>query len=856
MQKKQVQVKKVITAHGNENLFSRSVQIDRLIIIGIILLFCGIWLFKGCPERDFLGNIPHLWYVKNALMEFGCLPGWCHWWGCGVPTTFLNSIILSHLMITPFTFIFNYIDAQKIVMLLFHILAGFSIYHFALYILKDQDAALFAGCIYPIAPIYISISALWGFPTISLSYAFVPFLFFLYTKVLREPHAKNTLLCGIFSFLMFWLDNERTLTMFPFLAFIFLFETYQQWRTLRSLNIILKNIVQSSIIATIAGGLSAFFLIPVLIEGKFHKLFSEDTILRCIDEYTLKNLLDLIDREGIISTWLANSGITGHESIYYIGIVLLALGIAAFLFRKTLSPSVRNYPSLFFCCTLMGVWLSFGSASVYERMLFIIKKADVMPWVIVGVVIASGLLIYWIYLKWVKIKGEKQPTVRMRRNIIVLLTIIAGAALFLFFKPFMLLRDLIPVYSHMRTPGYFMVISSCLFPTLMGSFFIIILKNLPASMGLKRGIFAMIIFLIIIDVSPYRKYFMADYKTEPFNNLIMANKYIKGDPDNFKTMTVEPYSPISDMGLIYSEKPSAWCWVHWMMPKDSGKYMSYVLSTLYPHFYNKKNICSDNGVRYVVDNREGRMTSQLAGIANVKYLIDNKLLPPQLNETEYFKKVYDSPYFAVFKNKNWKPWIQSYSTSLLYPGGEASGTFPLLETLTMHGVAMINGNSEYLEDYSVQYLKSFDMIYINDIKYRQKNIFNQIKQELGSKLIISGQKTQMPIIKKGSGCSPTIKRTTHHPERIGIEVVTPEVFILMFSESWYPYWHVYIDGKESKLLRVNYGFMGVKVDKGNHKIEFKYKKQGYLTGYIISLLTGCILVGIFLFSTVWKRVRG
>ena len=48
---------------------------------------------------------------------------------------------------------------------------------------------------------------------------------------------------------------------------------------------------------------------------------------------------------------------------------------------------------------------------------------------------------------------------------------------------------------------------------------------------------------------------------------------------------------------------------------------------------------------------------------------------------------------------------------------------------------------------------------------------------------------------------------------------------VVFSENYYPGWHVFVDGKEKDIIRVKDILQGVAVDKGYHKVIFIYKPQ-------------------------------
>ena len=70
--------------------------------------------------------------------------------------------------------------------------------------------------------------------------------------------------------------------------------------------------------------------------------------------------------------------------------------------------------------------------------------------------------------------------------------------------------------------------------------------------------------------------------------------------------------------------------------------------------------------------------------------------------------------------------------------------------------------------------------------------------------------------------------------------------VIVFSEIYYPDgWNCYIDGKKTAYFRVNYLLRGVKVAAGNHKIDWKFEPNSYLTGSTYSLMGSIILLLAF-----------
>jgi len=70
--------------------------------------------------------------------------------------------------------------------------------------------------------------------------------------------------------------------------------------------------------------------------------------------------------------------------------------------------------------------------------------------------------------------------------------------------------------------------------------------------------------------------------------------------------------------------------------------------------------------------------------------------------------------------------------------------------------------------------------------------------------------------------------------------------VIVFSEIYYPDgWNCYIDGKKTNYFRVNYLLRGVKVAAGNHKIDWKFEPNSYLTGSTYSFAGSIILLLAF-----------
>ena len=80
----------------------------------------------------------------------------------------------------------------------------------------------------------------------------------------------------------------------------------------------------------------------------------------------------------------------------------------------------------------------------------------------------------------------------------------------------------------------------------------------------------------------------------------------------------------------------------------------------------------------------------------------------------------------------------------------------------------------------------------------------------------------------------------------------------VFSEVYYPNgWKAFIDGKEAKIIKVNYLLRGLSIPAGEHTIEFRFDPASYETGSMITLMSGIISILLVLYGifVLWKKNR-
>ncbi len=79
--------------------------------------------------------------------------------------------------------------------------------------------------------------------------------------------------------------------------------------------------------------------------------------------------------------------------------------------------------------------------------------------------------------------------------------------------------------------------------------------------------------------------------------------------------------------------------------------------------------------------------------------------------------------------------------------------------------------------------------------------------------------------------------------RLSLQAKVEEEGILILSDTYYPGWKVFVNGRKEKILRANYNFRGVVLLKGTYQVEFVYAPFSFKLGAGITLV-GVMVCGI------------
>ncbi len=95
-----------------------------------------------------------------------------------------------------------------------------------------------------------------------------------------------------------------------------------------------------------------------------------------------------------------------------------------------------------------------------------------------------------------------------------------------------------------------------------------------------------------------------------------------------------------------------------------------------------------------------------------------------------------------------------------------------------------------------------------------------------------------------------IKFIRYQPSYIEIKVNTTLPGLCVISNTYFPGWKVYVDKKESKIIRTDFAFDGIFLEKGDHTVVLKYEPLSFVIGL---MLTMAGIFSLVLASILWSR---
>ncbi|MBS3919391.1 MAG: YfhO family protein [Deltaproteobacteria bacterium] len=100
---------------------------------------------------------------------------------------------------------------------------------------------------------------------------------------------------------------------------------------------------------------------------------------------------------------------------------------------------------------------------------------------------------------------------------------------------------------------------------------------------------------------------------------------------------------------------------------------------------------------------------------------------------------------------------------------------------------------------------------------------------------------------RGNGEVEFISETNN---RLSLKVEAKTESILVLSDTFYPGWKAFVNGKEERILRANYNFRAVPLGRGTHQVEFAYDPISFKLGAAITFMG---IAGFFSIRWILRR---
>lgn len=820
---------------------SPGTTVDLTLIALAVLFFSWPWLKDGVPIGDFSGMATWAWYLLKSLRELGRVAWWSPYWFDGSTFLVVTPTFLQPFYILPFAALLPPVEATKAAAIFAHVLSGWSAYGLLRSLLKDKEAALFGGLAYALHPAHIATTAFFGHLEHTSFYVLMPLALWAYGRALEERRARTVILAAASWAAMLLFDPQLSALFAPTLLLQFLFHLARQVKA-KGRSAIWPSVGVSLLAAAIAFGLSAFWLVSNTLEYGLNNPITAEEADGMLPTNSLDALPILWDRSGQVlrqeppAYMMFPSGLPRWEAapflgMYYMGISLLLLGfVAGVLFLwEWLSQAHKDdaqgtaparHFSLLLVSFVLAALMAMGPYSLAENLSGLglnVPVATAWPVLVVSVLLLA--------LSFTLPRLGMRVPARLPRLLLALgLTGLLALAL-LFSRPFLLLREAMPLYARLRVPMRFASIMAATLCLLAPLAIVALRRRLPRP--IFGAAFALLLAVLLWDFYPYRQVFA--WQHDPAD-LQKTYTRLAQDGDRFRAWGVYLEAYV-DLGIIYSGKPAFSGWVDWNVPGHSYTYARY------------------SGGRLFIAYPAAPQALML-GLANVKYIVSDAAINPEFNEhlrrsSDIFPLVSESPEFLVFENRLWRPYAQAYPRRAAYLGAEPNHLFAALPLLAERGVALVQIENP------AEAAGLFDLVMLSPGASESLRERAAALRREGAPLVFLPEKPEdvaaalAPYLPEPAGAAgqPAIEWQRPDPERIEVKTKSAEPFTLAVAESWYPHWLVQVDGAEAGTAqRVNYAFQGVEVPAGEHTVAFYYRRPGYVS--LAYLLTGLTVFGL------------
>lgn len=175
---------------------------------------------------------------------------------------------------------------------------------------------------------------------------------------------------------------------------------------------------------------------------------------------------------------------------------------------------------------------------------------------------------------------------------------------------------------------------------------------------------------------------------------------------------------------------------------------------------------------------------------------------------------------------------------------QINGSLGSANSIRRYGI-IDNYESDLLDLANVKYL----VIYRKDLANFLKNKKFKLAFEDKSVAVLEN-KNALPraFMKYGKANSlDEVKYITYKDQESLLEVDAKDDGTLLVSDTFYPGWKAYIDGKETRISKSKYSFREINIPKGKHEVRMVYHPNSFYLGLKVSSASLLVLVGLMLY---------
>lgn len=113
----------------------------------------------------------------------------------------------------------------------------------------------------------------------------------------------------------------------------------------------------------------------------------------------------------------------------------------------------------------------------------------------------------------------------------------------------------------------------------------------------------------------------------------------------------------------------------------------------------------------------------------------------------------------------------------------------------------------------------------------------KIKDFKPDKMVILEEEPVWDNLSQRKSSGHGIKIVENGNNRVKLEVEAKRSAMLVLTDTFYPGWKAFVNGKEQKIYRADYAFRSIPVNAGRHVVEFVYDPLNFKIGLAITLFT-------------------